>query len=313
MISLLLGAGFSKWAADLPVAAGLFDFEVDSFGPRERARLELVREIKRDWDEKHPQAYSEQFIEYILVSRNEEAKRAVLWYVVRRLSEPYIWREWHAGRRRRHVLMIDEHRKFDTSGVRAAQTFLSKFMTQFSGIITTNYDLLVEYALGTSLFNYGHQGEHLTGRGAYPISQWKNPVVLKGIIPLAKVHGSISWDADGRYTDGRRGLTGNALIIAPTPEKKPPGMLRREWKLAAHILRNSSRVLVFGFAFNPYDEALLDHLQNNGRNIQKVMLVDISPRLDRAKKIWPHAEVSSSLPPPDGKEELDLWVRDSSR
>jgi len=313
MIGLLLGAGFSKWAADLPVAAGLFDFEVNPSGQKERARLEMVRQLKKDWDERHPQANSEQFIEYILASQNEKAKRAVLWYVVRRLSEPYICREWHAQRWRRHVLMIDENRKFDRPGVKAAQTFLSKFMMQLSGIVNTNYDLLVEYALGTKLFNYGHQGEHLTGRGAYPVSQWKNPVVLRGTIPLAKVHGSISWDADGRYTDGRRGLTGNALIVAPTPEKKPPGTLRREWELSGQILRNSSRLLVFGFAFNPYDEALLNHLQINGRNIRQVMIVDIGPRPDRAKKIWPQAEVSSLLPPPDGKEELDLWVRNESR
>lgn len=313
MIGLLLGAGFSKWAADLPVAAGLFDFEVNLFGQREQARLEMVRQLKKDWDEKHPQAYSEQFIENILAFQDEKAKRAVLWYVVRRLSEPYIWREWHAQRWRRHVLMIDENRKFDRPGVKAARTFLSKFMMQLSGIVTTNYDLLVEYALGTKLFNYGHQGEYLTGRGAYPVSQWENPVMLKGNIPLAKVHGSISWDADGRYTDGRRGITGNALIVAPTPEKKPPGMLRREWELSAHILQNSPRLLVFGFAFNPYDEALLNHLYINGRSIRQVMLVDISARPDRAKKIWPQAEVSSLLPPPDGKEELDLWVRNEPR
>ena len=209
--------------------------------------------------------------------------------------------------------MIDENRKFDRPGVKPAQTFLSKFMMQLSGIVTTNYDLLVEYALGTKLFIYGHQGECLTGRGAYPVSQCKNPLVLKGNIPLAKVHGSISWDADGRYTDGRRGLTGNALIIAPTPEKKPPGMLRREWELSAHILQNSPRLLVFGFAFNLYDEALLNHLHINGRSIRQVMLVDISARPDRAKKIWPQAEVSSLLPPPDCNEELDLWVRNEPR
>lgn len=309
MISLLLGAGFSKWAADLPVARGLFDFEVNTLGPREQAKLKLVRKLKKDWDAKHPEAYAEQFIEYALASRDEKVKRSVLWYVVRRLSEPYIWREWRAQRWRRHVLMIDENRKFDRPGVKTAKTFLSKFMTQLSGIITTNYDLLAEYALGTKLFNYGHQGERLTGRGAYPVSQWKNPVMLRGTIPLAKVHGSISWDTDARYTDGRRGLTGNALIVAPTPEKKTPSKLRREWELSAQILRDSSRLLVFGFAFNPYDEALLNHLRINAGHIQKVMLVDISPRPDRAEKIWPQAEVSSMLPPPDGEEEITLWVR----
>lgn len=45
--TVLLGAGFSKWAADLPLASQLFDFAIAPHGPREERRLALVRE---DWD-----------------------------------------------------------------------------------------------------------------------------------------------------------------------------------------------------------------------------------------------------------------------
>jgi hypothetical protein len=312
-LGLLIGAGFSKWAADLPVANGLFDFNIEPFGPREVRNLEIVRREKLHWDLSNPGGYPEQFIEHILASPDERGRKAVLWYIVRRLSEPHIWAEWGSGKYRRHVLMIDEDRKFDRPGVREAQAFLHRLVSQLSGIVTTNYDLLIEYALGTKLFNYGLHGEILTGRGPYPVSQWKNPVSLKGAIPLAKVHGSISWDAVGRYTDGRRGLSGKALIVAPTPEKTPPDQLRREWLLAASVLQDSSRLLVFGFGFNPYDEAILCHLRANGRRIRDVMLVDTSPKPDLAKQVWPDSLVSSAPPPPDGTAEIDAWLRNRRR
>ena len=313
MLTLLLGAGFSKWAAGLPVASELLDLQIEPFGVREETRLRWVNRLIDDWRSGHPGASAEQFISHTLRTGGERDRKAVLWYIVRRLSEPYIWTEWHCGRWRRHVLMIDENRKSERDGVKAARRFLLRTLGGgAAGIVTTNYDLLVEYALGTGLFNYGCRGERLTGRGPYPVSQWRNPVTLTGTIRLAKVHGSISWDEAGeRYTDGRRGLTGNALIVAPTPDKAPPPALAGQWELSSRILAAASRLLVFGFAFNPYDEALLEHLRSNGARTDRVALVDISPRPDRAKQVWPHAEVQAIAPPPEGTEELSRWTEGS--
>ena len=39
MLALFLGAGFSKWAANLPVASELFDFAIHPFGVREERKL----------------------------------------------------------------------------------------------------------------------------------------------------------------------------------------------------------------------------------------------------------------------------------
>jgi hypothetical protein len=312
MLGLLLGAGFSKWAADLPVASGLFDFAIEPFGIREAKRLELIANLHHDWQTDEPNGYAEQFIAHVLAEGNAAARNALLWYLVRRLSEPYIWFERHAGRNRRHVLMIDENRRLDRPGVRKTQQFLQRLLMVSSGIITPNYDLLIEYALGTRNFNYGHRGERLIGRGSYPVSQWRKPVSLEGSIPVAKIHGSISWDTVGRYTEGRRGITGNALIVAPTPEKAPPPALKREWDLAATILRESSRLLVFGFAFNPYDEAILNHLCDNGKAIQQVLLVDIDPKSDRVAGVWPNAKTAVAPPPPDGMGTIDAWLQAAS-
>lgn len=305
-VSPLLGAGFPKWAAGLPVAADLFDFAVQPFGVRDERKLEALHRTKLAWDLEHPEGLPEQFIAYA-VDASAELRKTVSWYISRRLSEPYIWREWRSGKWRRHVLMLDENRKYGRPGVVLARDFVVHLMHFLSGIVTTNYDLLVEYALGTKFFNYGRRGEILIGRGPYPVSQWRNPVTLQGSIPLAKVHGSISWNLNGRYTDGRRGITGNALIVAPTPEKSIPPDLAFEWDLAAAILTGSTHLLVFGFAFNAYDVGLLNHLKEHGRRIKNVIVVDTNARLDRAAAIFPDAEGVALLPPSERQLEWGHW------
>jgi hypothetical protein len=305
-LGVLVGAGFAKWAAGLPIASELFISKIEPFGPSDARRAQTVLRAREAWLEQHPEGASEEFIAHAL-ALGEKLRKAVIWYIARRLSEPYIWQEWHAGRQRRHVLMIDEDRKYQRPGVTRARDLFLKVQSALSGIITTNYDLLIEYALGTRLFNYGRPGEVLAGRGAYPVSQWRNPVTLRGQIAVAKVHGSFSWDKARRYTDGRGGITGNALIVAPTPEKRPPPELAFEWELAGDILQRSRVLLIFGFAFNPYDEALLAHLRQQGRNLEQVILVDKNPRNDRASALWPHASVRA-LSPPLENEDLGAWI-----
>ncbi len=208
--------------------------------------------------------------------------------------------------------MIDENRILERPGVIEARNFLT-FLINFGlqGIITTNYDLLIEYALGTKNFNYGNRGETLTGRGPYPVSQWLNPVKLTGLIPLSKVHGSISWDSNNRYTDGRRGLTGNALIVAPNPNKNLPDELIPMRELAANILKKSKNIIIFGFGFNQYDSSLLELLHENGIAISKVMLIDVVPKTDIAQELWPKADIYTTLPPPEGSKNIRLWLEDN--
>ena len=130
--SILLGAGFSKWAAGLPVASELFDFAVEPFGTRETNLLTEIRRVKSQWDAENADRDAEEFIAFALAAQ-PRLRRAVLWYVVRRLCDPYIWTEWHGGRRRRHVLMIDENRKFDRPGVVAARDFLVRLLGEARG------------------------------------------------------------------------------------------------------------------------------------------------------------------------------------
>src|SRR5258708_7707586 len=106
-LGVLVGAGFAKWAAGLPIAGELFDLEIEPSGPRDAQKAQAVRDAKKTWFEQNPDGTSEEFIAHAL-AHDEKLRTAVIWYIVRRLSEPYIWQEWHAGRCRRHVLMIDE-------------------------------------------------------------------------------------------------------------------------------------------------------------------------------------------------------------
>jgi len=304
---LFLGAGFSKWAVNLPVATQLFDFDIEPWGPRESSKLEVIKSVKDAWDVMHPNGLTEQFIADAL-NFDERSKRAVLWYIVRRLSDPFIWKEFYPQKRRRHVFMIDEHRRFCVPGLVKAQNFIQRFCGPLlGGIITTNYDLIVEYALGTKGFNYGVRNQTLIGRGPYPVSQWRNPVTLKGDVSLAKIHGSISWDENACYTDGRRGLTGHALIVAPTPEKCPPQPLKDVWDLAERILQRINRLIVFGFAFNPYDLAVSKLLKRAGSNIESVLLVDLEPRIERVQQLWPNVTIKSCQPSAEGDMPIPKW------
>jgi hypothetical protein len=310
MLGLFLGAGFSRWAVGLPLAHELFDFSISAFGPREATKLRRITRLKNNWDFDNPEQPAETFIAGALV-RQDMSKELVLWYISRRLSEPFIWQDKYAFRNRRHVLMVDEKRKYQVEGVRKAQLLLSsiKGTDRLSGIVTTNYDLLTEYALGTTGYNYGIRGQKLTGRGPYPVSQWINPVILSGDISIAKIHGSISWDSNGYYTDGRRGLTGNALIVAPTPEKEPPTLLKAHWELAGRILSDTTDLLVFGFAFNSYDLAVLHLLRTFGQNLRRILLINPNPSIDSAAALWPQSEISSAPPPPEGQAAISSWLR----
>jgi hypothetical protein len=54
MVIVILGAGFSKWAANLPLGKDLFDFAIGPYGVREEKKLISVRDLKASWDTENP-------------------------------------------------------------------------------------------------------------------------------------------------------------------------------------------------------------------------------------------------------------------
>ena len=101
-------------------------------------------------------------------------------------------------------------------------------------------------------------------------------------------------------------MTGNALIVAPAPEKAVPHSLKDVWNLAERILLNAKGLVVFGFAFNPYDEALLSLLRV-AKDIELVLLIDIQDNTQAAHVVWPHATISWAKPPPAGDSTIYNW------
>jgi hypothetical protein len=95
MLTVFLGAGFSKWAVDLPLASELFAFDIKPWGPRESKRFECVMRLKALWDSSHPDGLAEQFVCDMLHSSKHESS-LVQWYIARRLSEPFIWQEYYS-------------------------------------------------------------------------------------------------------------------------------------------------------------------------------------------------------------------------
>lgn len=307
--ALVLGAGFSRWAADLPVVTELFDFHIRPLNDRDASRLSTAKTLKQRWDICNATGHAEQFIKEVLTTGTERQKRNVVWYITRRLSDPFINKILGGWQ----TLMIDDRRKELVEGIQQARWFI-EFVRYASGgiltgVVTPNYDLLVEYALGTNGFNYGQKNEHLLGRGKNPQWPWQGSApLLTGNLPLAKVHGSVSWAGQNHYTDGRCGLRGDALIVPPIQEKEMPPSLDKVWHLASRILGQAQRVLVFGFAFNPLDKALLNLLSVNGSQVKSVLLVDVQPHLDRAKSVWPTARIQNCPPPPKGTRSLKEWL-----
>ncbi len=302
MIGLFLGAGFSKWAANLPLAADLFDFDIKPHNRRDKARLDRMIWLKSAWDGAHPTRESERFIRD-MIDMSESNRRLVIWYVTRRLSEPFIGTMLGGTQ----ALMIDDSRRFQELGIVLAAAFLEP-APKLAGIITTNYDLLIEYALGTSGFNYGVLGQELEGRGKNPWFPWQGvPVKLTGTVKLAKLHGSVSWTSDHLYTDGRCGVRGDALVVPPDGSKNIPAGLSQASALARAVLAESTTLAIFGFAFNAYDGSVLDLL--GCAHPKEVVLVDPDPKENPARILWPGAEIQCVAPPRHAIDEAADWWR----
>jgi hypothetical protein len=224
-IATLLGAGFSKWCCNLPLAAELFDFKIHLYNESEEKRVARLKEKYQLWRKSHPKEHNESFIRHAQVPAGRFS--LVNWYITRRLTEPFIV---VSGRRR--TWYINSYRPKYHGGIERARRMIdllksAKGVHQLD-IITTNYDMVAEYALGTRAFNYGIPGEQI-GFTPYPYTR---PLYLTGDVRILKLHGSISWNKDAKFPDLRFGLSGKCLIVPPVTEKRVPKLLKPQWALA---------------------------------------------------------------------------------
>jgi hypothetical protein len=131
-------------------------------------------------------------------------------------------------------------------------------------------------------------GEQI-GFTPYPYPQ---PVYLGGGIPIAKLHGSISWNEKTKFADSRCGLTGKCLIVPPVTEKQAPALLKQQWSVAKRLLGRANKLLVFGFSFNEYDTAIRRFLAKNLRPRASIVLIDIVDHRQRLSRLFKGHEMN---------------------
>lgn len=262
---LMLGAGFSKWSCELPLASQLFDFQIYVYNKEEESRLRRVAKLYEAWIDGRTEWDVEEFIrEYQSVG---DKFCLVNWYVTRRLTEQFV-----VLGGRRHTWYINSYHARDHSGVQSVKLLLERIMNRATlGIVTTNYDMIVEYALTSKGFHYGIPGEQI-GHSPYP---YPTPVFASGTIPLLKLHGSLSWVGDAKLPDMRGGLTGRCRIIPPIKEKRPPAFLKQQWGSAARLLKHCDALIVFGYSFNEHDYAIRELFRKETGGNAKIAIVDV--------------------------------------
>ena len=269
--TLILGAGFSKWCCGLPLVADLFDLAIHIDNATEKNRIRRLREFYEHWRTDHSDAHNEEFIRF--AQQRVRSRKLVNWYVVRRLTDQFI----STGGMRKSWY-VNTYRTQKHEGIQKARTLIQALQSDYDlDLITTNYDLIVEYALGSRCFNYGVRGEQI-GYKPYPYVQ---PVYLLGTTKLAKLHGSVSWDETRKYPDSRHGLTGKCLIIPPIREKTAPAALRQQWGLAKKILRQTDILFVFGFSFNIHDTAVRRLIARNIKSVRYILFLDATDHRTR--------------------------------
>lgn len=277
-IAILLGAGFSRWSCGLPLVWELFDFEIKPDNLIEERRIARLKEIYNEWKIAHPNKNNEAFIELTQVPDGKFS--LVNWYITRRLTDPFV-----VNHGRRYTWYINSYHPNNHEGIQKARSVFNALLdiqgVEKLSVITTNYDLIVEYALGTRGFHYGVPGEQI-GYTPYP---YPKPLHVTGNVPIAKLHGSISWDSSRKYPDSRCGLTGKCLIVPPVSEKKSPPPLKNQWATAKFALSLCDKLVVFGFAFNDYDSAIRHFIAKSLRPTSDIIFVDIADHRKRLQSL----------------------------
>jgi len=154
------------------------------------------------------------------------------------------------------------------------------------GIVTTNYDIVVEKILGPLTggrlggFNYGRQGQLALGKHQLSTRDWYGPITITGTVPLLKLHGSLNWallDEGGidAYVDCRpclkQGL--RPLIVPPQPYASHGEVLSQIWQKALEVLKDADVWVFCGYSFPPYDTDVQELLASSASNLRRVVIL----------------------------------------
>lgn len=181
--------------------------------------------------------------------------------------------------------------------------------TTVRAIITTNYDLTIEQTVGIAPnLIPGSPGFHYAGievrvhpvRSPFGRDHGIDPSPT-GVIPLAKLHGSLNWSLAGGgmdvFADVRPAFRerGNAAIVPPLPEKHVPSWLRPMWARAVAELREADEWVVVGYSLPPYDHEIKAMFEMSGHRVGRVRIYDpfAADIADRWRATAPNASIET--------------------
>lgn len=279
--ALLLGAGFAKpWG--LPLTSELMRFDqVRQHRFPGVWQQKTIAQIESLWLDRHAE-HQGSVDHFGRTLRGTELFDPFVRYLALRVSS----RHWCVGGARETKWGKGDH-VAKQARLPGAYSQLIQVLktTELVGVVTTNYDVVLEKLLGPrdsgrlGGFNYGRVAEPLIGRhytssrGAY------GPVKLTGRVPLAKVHGSLNWglSEDGclvRYVDCRpsRGRRYQVALFPPGGEDPSPfqGVIR----LAREILFAANIWLVIGYSLPDGDDDVRELIQGSASNVEVVYVAD---------------------------------------
>ncbi len=305
--AVILGAGWSI-PAGLPAAADLFTGGMQVTSKASYRRLWLVQSAYRRWAERQSDPRAEIFLLECYKRSYHPAPpwQHVVEYVQVRLSTPSIgdsrsFTSPRYGQRITHKTYYRRHEQFWLDLLARADV---------SGVITTNYDFLIERSLRhRPMKRPPLPGCHYAGLPAvaaigqaepWTVHDRRDRVLLTGHIPLAKLHGSLNWTVTSGssvvvYQDARAAFRygGTAAIVPPIPEKEPPAWLAPIWAAAEEILSQADIWVVVGYSLPSYDQAIRNLFRRAGQHLSTVELHDsyAAQLADRWKQLLPQVHV----------------------
>lgn len=323
-VALIVGAGWSA-AAGYPLASDLIRGPIYVVKETSRARVQGVLDSYAAWATSAVNAAAEVFLADVLGGNVQQPPTtdgaptlfdmaggpSLPWEwaveaVMLRLASPVVvdgddprskqalvYPKRHANR-----LRYSTNLSSPASSVRHT-AFIRDLLARhaLTGVVTTNYDTLVERVLRHRPmrrspepgFYYGGIPRPQEARGHLLWDRFDLDFVgvpgrleLTGSMPVYKLHGSLNWERGGRrivFLRDQRPVYrhgGTAAIIPPSAEKQAEPWLSPIWESAEAELARSDRWIVVGYSLPTYDHAVRDLLRRaaGAGNVQAIDLHD---------------------------------------
>jgi hypothetical protein len=293
-VALLLGAGFAKpWG--LPLTSELMNFEeVKRHHFPGLWQQKTISEVEARWMERAAD-HGGSVDRFGQILRGTTLFEPFVRYVGLRLSS----RLWHVGGAQQtkwgtgdHVAMQGRLPSAYAGLINVLET------TTLTGIVTTNYDVVIEKILGPRRrgrlggFNYGRVGEQLQGRHFTSSRGSYAHVTVTGSVPIAKIHGSLSWEFSRsgdlvHYVDCRPSRGRRYRVAVFPPGERGGNPFSSQVDLARQILASANVWIVIGYSFPPGDDDVNELIARSASHLELICVCDprSSEIVDHLKRV----------------------------